>query len=75
MTYSDPSGKTVCELEDELLAVWEEHYEPYTGPDYDCEGSISTFSKMVNMFALDNFYNLHLVAKEYLSVDPVFRII
>ena len=74
MAYSDPKGKTVCELEGELVAVWREHFEPYTGPGYSGVDGCMTFVQMVEKFASDEFYNLHLVAREYLSVDPAFRI-
>lgn len=69
MAYTDPTGKTVCELEHELAVVWREHYQP--GPEY---GDHISFTAMVELFANDEFYKLHLVAKEYLTLDPVFRV-
>lgn len=62
--HIQPENKTVLELEDLLIDIYKSHYS---------EIGI-TFIKMVEKFANDDFYNLHLIAKEYMSVDPVFRI-
>lgn len=67
MSYTDPAGKTAHELEQYLAAVWFEHYN--LGPGYDNK----PFIAMVEMFATDDFFKGHLVAKEYLKLDPVFR--
>lgn len=67
MSYSKPDGKTFTELHDELEAVWHSHYQP--GPEY---GEHIPFSKMVELFAGDDFYHLHLIAKEFLKIDPEF---
>jgi hypothetical protein len=66
MNHSTPTGKTVCELEGELATVYRDY------PEYRAQ---MTFGKMAERFAADPFYKLHLVAKEYLSVDPVFRVV
>lgn len=62
--HIQPENKTVLELEDILIDIYKSHYS---------ESGI-TFIGMVDKFANDDFYNLHLIAKEYMSVDPVFRI-
>lgn len=55
--YTDPLGYTIIELEKMLLNVYKDHI------DYQEDG----FNKMVDLFAKDNFYNMHYVAKEYLK--------
>lgn len=59
MTYTVADGRTVLELEDLLYTVYVDY------PEY----SDGDFLTMVKKFAGDNFYKLHLVAKEYLN-DP-----
>lgn len=64
MPYSSPLGKTSFQLEQELLVVYEKY------PEYKDEMS---FADMVKEFAEDDFFNLHLVAKEYLKC-PYFNV-
>lgn len=61
MAYTRPEGKTAAELESELRTVFDaypEYHDPEYGP--------GSFEAMVEKFANDNFYKLHLVAKAYL---------
>lgn len=62
MAYSEVEGKSVEELESELREVFN-YYPDYHNPDLG-EG---TFEAMVEKFADDDFYKLHLVAKAYLA--------
>lgn len=64
MPYSPVENKTVVELETELIAVYLK-YPEYSDPLYGGE----SFIAMVEKFATDDFYKLHLVAKEYMK-DP-----
>ena len=61
--YSQINGKDIKELREELKMVKASHYSLITkhGKGYD----VPTFDEMVDMFAEDDFYNLHFVAKEY----------
>lgn len=68
MSYSKPEGKTTHELELELVKVWKEYYQP--GEEYSDH---ITFSEMVDLFANDDFYNLHLVAKAYKLLPVDYR--
>lgn len=65
MSYSIPEGKTTAELESELREVFSA-YPEYNNPDYGA----GSFDAMVEKFANDDFYNLHLVAKAYLESLP-----
>jgi len=61
MAYTIPEGKTAAELEAELRTVfadYPEYHDPQFGP--------GTFEAMVEKFANDDFYKLHLVAKAFL---------
>jgi len=55
--YSKTENKTFTELHEELMEV----YQSY--PEYHEKG----FIKMVELFATDDFYHCHYVAKEYLK--------
>lgn len=55
--YSQIENKTVEQLELELARVY---------VDYEEYHEIG-FINMIKLFAIDDFYNLHLVAKEYLN--------
>lgn len=59
MSYSKPDGKTISQMYEELLKVYSE-YSEYSGMDG------TGFKEMVKMFARDDFYNLHFIAKEFL---------
>lgn len=66
-SYSPADGKTHTELENELQVVFNAY------PEYhDPQRGAGTFEAMVNLFAADNFYNLHLVACEYLKSPYAF---
>lgn len=66
MAYSPVDDKTFEQLDAELKAV----YGAY--PEYsDKECGSGKFEDMVQLFAGDNFYKLHLVAKEYLKQREV----
>ena len=67
--YMPVEGKSLQELEIELRKVWYSHYEPtsaahegYDGPNYE---------QMITLFAEDNFYNLHLVAKQFIFLRNI----
>lgn len=62
MSYSVIENKSFEDLEKELILVFKD-YEEYSNPLY---GS-GKLEDMISLFAKDNFYNLHLVAKEYLA--------
>lgn len=69
MTYSPIDGKSADQLYAELRTVYS-NYPEYNDPDL---GS-GDFYTMVEKFASDPFYNLHLVAKEYIRlVDRIFK--
>lgn len=58
--YSQIEGKTFDQLKAELLIVYNlypEYYDPELGG--------GNFSSMVDLFADDNFYHEHYVAKQY----------
>lgn len=66
MPYSPIENKTYEQLEGELKAV----YGAY--PEYhDPEHGSGKFEDMITKFAGDNFYNLHLVAQEYMKQRQV----
>lgn len=58
LTYSRIEGKTVKQLEAELRTVYDGYPEYHGG----------TFMAMVENFAGDDFYKLHYVACQYLSL-------
>lgn len=58
MLYSPIEGKSTDDLRQELKAV----YNAY--PEYNEEMS---FADMIRLFRDDDFYNLHLVAKEFMG--------
>jgi hypothetical protein len=58
----NPEGMTALEMEEELLKVFNSY------PEYNDK----SFFKMVELFANDDFFHLHLVAKECLK-DPFFK--
>lgn len=62
--YSRFETKDLGALEAELMAVYDEHYRPYTGPGYDGQ----TFEEVVAMFAEDDFFQCHYVARTYLEM-------
>ena len=57
MQYMKPDKMTFNEMKNELDTIWK---------DYD-EYNDSPFIDMVELFANDDFYHLHYVAKEYLE--------
>lgn len=57
MAYAKPDGMTSADMELELLRVFARY------PEYHERG----FKVMVERFAGDNFYHLHLVAGEYVK--------
>lgn len=64
MAYTSPEGKNAAELEAELRTVFDgypEYHDPQLGP--------GGFEVMVEKFANDDFYKLHLVAKAYLAIN------
>lgn len=60
-SYSRAGGKSLSALKAELKAVYDA-YPEYSAPE---EGQ-GDFMGMVRLFAEDNFFNLHFVAKHYL---------
>jgi hypothetical protein len=60
MSYSNPHNKTIGQLYDELEKVYNDY------PEYNEQMPII---KMIELFASDDFYKLHLVAIEYLKQD------
>ncbi len=67
MPYSPVANKTREMLTAELQHVFEtypEYSEPSRGPD--------AFNAMVQKFAADDFYHLHLVARAYLGAPVQF---
>lgn len=64
MAYTTTEGKDVFQLESELIEVYYSYLE-YNCPDYGGKG----FLNMVNQMAEDDFYKLHLVAKEYKNLS------
>lgn len=67
MPYSPVENKTFTEIHNELEAVWHSHYQ--RGEEYS---EHIPFLEMVNKFANDDFYNLHLIAIEYNKVGDEF---
>jgi hypothetical protein len=61
--YARIEGKTLEQLEAELREVFN-RYPEYSDPDY----GQAKFDHMVRMFADDDFYNMHWVARQYLSL-------
>jgi hypothetical protein len=62
--YSRAGGKSLAALKAELKTVYND-YPEYNDPE---EGS-GDFMDMVRLFAEDNFFNLHFVAKHYLALS------
>ena len=58
--YSRAEGKSTEELEAELRSVFD-NYPEYSDPALGGRG----FEAMVETFATDGFYKLHLVARAY----------
>jgi len=58
MNYSPIDGKTISQLHEELVKV-------YTETEYSDPSVGIGFKAMVKLFAGDDFYNLHLVAKAF----------
>jgi hypothetical protein len=67
MPYSTVENKTFTEIHNELEAVWHSHYQ--RGEEYSDH---IPFLDMVEKFAEDNFYNLHLIAMEYSKINKEF---
>lgn len=67
--YSRAGGKSLSTLKAELQAVYDA-YPEYSAPD---EGQ-GDFMGMVRIFAEDNFFNLHFVAKHYLLLSQELEI-
>jgi len=61
--YAQIEDKTFEMLEDELMDVYN-RYPDYNDPEYGGKG----FNAMVDLFASDDFYHEHYVAKEYLKL-------
>lgn len=57
--YSVAEGKTITELHEELVEV-------YKNSEYSDRDVGIGFKEMVKLFAKDDFYNLHFVAKAFL---------
>jgi len=57
MAYSQTENKDIFDLHDELCIVYHEYY---------C--TEMPFMKMIELFANDDFYKLHLVAKKYIEI-------
>jgi hypothetical protein len=62
-SYARSEGKSVAQLEAELKAVYGT-YPEYSDPIFGG----GNFAKMVVLFADDDFYKLHYVAKRYLAL-------
>jgi len=60
--YSSIKNKSKKQLENELKKVKKTHFSD--GPGY----GDPTFDEMVNIFANDDFYHLHYVAKRYKEI-------
>ena len=58
--YSQIAGKSFEQLRDELKAVKNSHYN---------SAEDETFDEMVELFAEDDFYNLHYVAKAFRAIQ------
>lgn len=58
--YAQIEGKTFEMLEAELMDVYN-GYSEYNDPEYGGKG----FDVMVDLFANDDFYHEHYVAKQY----------
>jgi hypothetical protein len=61
--YAQIKGKNFEMLKAELMDVYN-RYPDYNDPEYGGNG----FNAMVNLFASDDFYHEHYVAKEYLKI-------
>lgn len=61
MNYSDANGRSLESLESELRAVYSA-YPEYCDPAYGG----GDFDRMVQLFAHDDFYKTHYVARTYL---------
>lgn len=62
-SYARTEGKSAAQLEAELKAVYAA-YPEYSDPMF----GVGNFTKMVVLFADDDFYKLHYVAKRYLAL-------
>lgn len=58
--YAQIEGKTFKELEAELIDVYN-RYPDYNDPECGGKG----FEAMIDLFAEDDFYHEHYIAKEY----------